>query len=166
MRRFGQSRAETNENPALFWRAIRRALRHLGASRRCSRPRLGGGADGRTRQDRLHHGADGRTRPQRQIRAASAEDLGRGCQCSRWTARPSREAQTNPATVPGIYTKLLDVDKVDLVIGGYGTNLLAPAMPIAMQRKKVFIGLLGNAVNSAFNYPNYFSMMPAGPDPS
>src|SRR5262249_19953609 len=64
--------------------------------------------------------------------------------------------QTNPATVPGIYTKLLDVDKVDLVIGGYGTNLLAPAMPIAMQRKKVFIGLLGNAVNSAFNYPNYF----------
>src|SRR5262249_14435216 len=49
---------------------------------------------------------------------------------------------------------------------GYGTNLLAPAMPIAMQRKKVFIGLLGNAVNSAFNYPNYFSMMPAGPDPS
>src|SRR5262249_37706491 len=34
--------------------------------------------------------------------------------------------QTNPATVPGIYTKLLDVDKVDLIIGGYGTNMLAP----------------------------------------
>src|SRR6516164_2609248 len=29
--------------------------------------------------------------------------------------------QTNPATVPGIYTKLLDIDKVDLIIGGYGT---------------------------------------------
>ena len=25
--------------------------------------------------------------------------------------------QTNPSTVPGIYTKLIDVDKVDLVIG-------------------------------------------------
>src|SRR5262249_10709504 len=37
--------------------------------------------------------------------------------------------QTNPATVPGIYTKLLDVDRVDLIIGGYGTNMLAPAMP-------------------------------------
>src|SRR5436190_17462818 len=49
--------------------------------------------------------------------------------------------QTNPATVPGIYTKLLDIDKVDLIIGGYGTNLLEPAMPIAMQRRKVFIGL-------------------------
>ncbi len=73
--------------------------------------------------------------------------------------------QTNPATVPGIYAKLLDVDKVDLIIGPYGTNLLAPAMPIAMQRKKVFIGLLGNAVNSTFNYPNYFSMAPMGPEP-
>ena len=73
--------------------------------------------------------------------------------------------QTNPATVPGIYTKLLDVDKVDLIIGPYGTNVLSPAMPIAMQRKKVFIGLLGAAVNSTFNYPNYFSMIPLGPDP-
>jgi len=35
--------------------------------------------------------------------------------------------QSNPATVPGIYTKLLDIDKVDLVTGDYGTNLLAPA---------------------------------------
>src|ERR1700719_2088577 len=71
--------------------------------------------------------------------------------------------QTNPATVPSIYAKLLDVEKVDLIIGPYGTNLQAPAMPIAMQRKKVFIGLLGTAVNSAFNYPNYFSMAPNGP---
>jgi len=73
--------------------------------------------------------------------------------------------QTNPATVPGIYTKLLDIDKVDLIIGGYGTNLLESAMPIAMQRKKVFIGLFGTAVNSAFNYLNYFSMIPSGPAP-
>jgi branched-chain amino acid transport system substrate-binding protein len=73
--------------------------------------------------------------------------------------------QTNPATVPGIYTKLLDVDKVDLIIGAYGTNMLAPAMPIVVQRKKVFIGLLGLAVNSEFNYPNYFVMIPSGPDP-
>src|ERR1019366_5184850 len=31
--------------------------------------------------------------------------------------------QSNPSTVPGIYTKLLDLDKVELIIGGYGTNL-------------------------------------------
>ncbi len=36
--------------------------------------------------------------------------------------------QSNPANVPGIYTKLLDVDKVDIVMGPYGTNLNAPAM--------------------------------------
>jgi len=72
--------------------------------------------------------------------------------------------QTNPAAVPGIYTKLIDVDKVDLIIGGYGTTMVAAAMPIAMQRKKVFIGLFGTALNSEFNYPNYFSMIPTGPD--
>jgi branched-chain amino acid transport system substrate-binding protein len=73
--------------------------------------------------------------------------------------------QTNPATVPGIYTKLLDIDKVDLIIGGYGTNMLAPAMPVVMQRGKVFIGLLGLGVNTEFKYPKYFVMIPSGPDP-
>jgi branched-chain amino acid transport system substrate-binding protein len=73
--------------------------------------------------------------------------------------------QSNPSTVPGIYTKLLDVDKVDLVVGGYATAMLAPAMPVIMQYKKVFIGLLGLAVNSEFHYPNYFVMIPSGPDP-
>jgi branched-chain amino acid transport system substrate-binding protein len=73
--------------------------------------------------------------------------------------------QSNPSTVPGIYQKLLSVDKVDLIIGGYGTNVLAPAMPIVMQNNKVFIGLLGLAVNSEFNYPRYFAMIPSGPDP-
>ncbi len=73
--------------------------------------------------------------------------------------------QSNPSTVPGIYTKLLDVDKVDLVMGGYATAMLAPAMPIMMQRGKLFIGLLGLGVNSEFNYPKYFVMIPSGPDP-
>src|SRR5262245_29200460 len=73
--------------------------------------------------------------------------------------------QTNPATVPGIYTKLIDVDKVDLIIGGYGTNMLAPAMPVVMQKGKVFIGLLGLGVNTEFKYPKYFVMIPSGPDP-
>jgi branched-chain amino acid transport system substrate-binding protein len=73
--------------------------------------------------------------------------------------------QSNPATVPGIYTKLLDIDKVDLLIGPYATSQIAPAMPIVIQRSKLFIGLLGLAVNSEFNYPNYFVMIPSGPDP-
>jgi branched-chain amino acid transport system substrate-binding protein len=73
--------------------------------------------------------------------------------------------QTNPPTVPGIYTKLLDVDKVDIIVSGYGTNMVAPAMPIAIQHDRLFLGLFGLAVNSEFHYPKYFSMLPTGPDP-
>ena len=74
--------------------------------------------------------------------------------------------QTNPSTVPGIYTKLLDVDKVDLVVSGYGTNLIAPLMPIAMERKLTLIGVFGLANNEKYQYPNYFQISPTGPDPA
>jgi branched-chain amino acid transport system substrate-binding protein len=73
--------------------------------------------------------------------------------------------QSNPATIPGIYTKLLDVDKVDLIVSGSGTNLIVPAIPIAISHNRLFLGLFGLAVNSEFHYPKYFSMLPAGPDP-
>lgn len=73
--------------------------------------------------------------------------------------------QSNPSTIPGIYTKLLDVDKVDLVAGPYATAMIAPAMPVVMQKGKVFVGLFGLAVNTEFNYPKYFAMIPSGPDP-
>jgi branched-chain amino acid transport system substrate-binding protein len=72
--------------------------------------------------------------------------------------------KSSPAEVPSIYTKLLDIDKADLIIGPYATAMIAPAMPIVIQRKKTFIGLLGLAVNTEFNYPNYFAMIPSGPD--
>src|SRR5437868_13966174 len=49
--------------------------------------------------------------------------------------------QSNPSLVPGIYAKLLDVDKVDLVVSPFATNQIAPAMPIVMERKMVFMGL-------------------------
>ena len=74
--------------------------------------------------------------------------------------------QTNPSTVPSIYNKLLDVDKVDLLVSGYGTNVIAPAMPIVMQRNMAFMGLFGLNVNSKFNYDRYFQIMPAGPEPA
>jgi branched-chain amino acid transport system substrate-binding protein len=72
--------------------------------------------------------------------------------------------QSNPSTVPGLYTKLLDIDKVDLVIGAYATQMVAPAMPVVMQKNKVFVSLLALAVNTEFKYPNYFAMIPSGPD--
>src|SRR6266446_10560912 len=68
--------------------------------------------------------------------------------------------------VPGIYKRLLDEDKVDLVIGGYGTNAVLPAMPLIMERQRFFVGLMGLGVNNALAYPNYFAMIPTGPDPN
>jgi branched-chain amino acid transport system substrate-binding protein len=74
--------------------------------------------------------------------------------------------QSNPSTIPGLYTKLLDVDKVDIVMSGYATNMIAPAIPIAMQKNKTFISLFGLDANAEFKYPRYFSFIPtAGPNP-
>lgn len=70
-----------------------------------------------------------------------------------------------PAEVPGIYTKLIDVDKVDLIMGPYATTQIAPAIPVAMQKNKLIISLFGTAVNSEFKYNRYFSMIPTGPNP-
>src|SRR5438128_12241689 len=56
--------------------------------------------------------------------------------------------QSNPSTVPGIYTKLIDVDKVELVVGGYATNMNAPAMPVVMQKGKTYISLFSLDVNA------------------
>lgn len=71
--------------------------------------------------------------------------------------------QSNPSTVPGIYTKLLDVDKVDLVLGPYATNMVAPALPVIMQKKKTFVSLFALDANHEFKYPGYFSVIPTGP---
>jgi branched-chain amino acid transport system substrate-binding protein len=71
--------------------------------------------------------------------------------------------QSNPSVVPGLYTKLLDVDKVDLVLGGYATNMNAPAMPVIIAKKKTYISLFALDVNHEFKYPKYFSVLPTGP---
>ena len=73
--------------------------------------------------------------------------------------------QSSPAQVPSIYAKLLDIDKVDLIVSGYASTQIAAAMPVAIQRKKLFISLFGTGINESFNYPKYFSMIPNGPTP-
>src|SRR5262245_29707068 len=89
--------------------------------------------------------------------ARSREPASRRCSAHRSGKKRSTPKagcyQTNPATVPGIYAKLLDVDKVDLVIGPYGTNMVAPALPGVMQKGKTFIGLFALDVNHDFHYP-------------
>jgi len=74
--------------------------------------------------------------------------------------------RADASLVPGIYERMMDEDKVDLVIGGYGTNTILPAMPLIMERQRFFVGLMGLGVNNALAYPNYFAMIPTGPDPN
>ena len=73
--------------------------------------------------------------------------------------------QSNPANVPAIYTKLLDVDKVDLTVGPYATNMVVPALPILMQHNRVTVGILAVGANREFHYPKYFAMISSGPNP-
>ena len=73
--------------------------------------------------------------------------------------------QSNPSQVPGIYAKLLDVDKVDMIVSGYASTQIAAAMPVAIQKKKLFVSLFGTGVNDTFHYNKYFSMIPNGPTP-
>jgi branched-chain amino acid transport system substrate-binding protein len=74
--------------------------------------------------------------------------------------------QSNPANVPGIYTKLLDIDKVELVVSPYGTVLTAPAMPVVIAHNMVITSLVSLNINERFHYPRYFSVTALGPHPT
>src|SRR5579872_7293081 len=73
--------------------------------------------------------------------------------------------QTAAAQVPGIYTKLLDVDRVELIVGPYSTIMTAPAMPVVMAHNMVIVSLTALGVNEQFHYPKYFAMIQTGPNP-
>lgn len=73
--------------------------------------------------------------------------------------------QANPSNQPVIYTKLISVDKVDLLLGPYSTNQIAAALPVIAQRNLTTVGILGTAANSEAHYKNYFSMISGGQDP-
>ena len=68
--------------------------------------------------------------------------------------------QSNPATTPGIYTKLLDVDKVDLLIAPYATVPTAPLMPLVKQRGKLLMGNFSFQVNHTVKHDMWFNNAP------
>ena len=70
--------------------------------------------------------------------------------------------KSSGAEIPGIYTKLLDVDHADIVMSAYATNDIAPAMPVVIRKGKMFLSLFGLDVNAKFHYPKYFSILPTG----
>ncbi len=68
--------------------------------------------------------------------------------------------QSNPALTPGIYTKLLDVDKVDLIIAPYGTVPTAPIMPLVKQRDLLLMGNFSFQVNRTVKHDKWFNNSP------
>jgi len=68
--------------------------------------------------------------------------------------------QTNPALTPGIYTKLLDIDKVDLIIAPYGTVPTAPIMPLVKQRGLLLMGNFSFQVNHTVKHDMWFNNAP------
>src|SRR5918999_3725113 len=68
--------------------------------------------------------------------------------------------QTNPANTPGIYTKLLDVDRVELLIAPYGTVPTAPLMPLVKQRGLLLMGNFSFQVNAKVQHDMWFNNSP------
>jgi branched-chain amino acid transport system substrate-binding protein len=68
--------------------------------------------------------------------------------------------QTNPANVPAIYTKLLDIDKVDLLLAPYGTVPTAPVMPLVKQRGLLLMGNFSFQVNAKIQHDMWFNNAP------
>lgn len=73
--------------------------------------------------------------------------------------------QSSAAQAPAIYSKLIDIDKVDILLSPYGTNVAGPALPIAMEHGRLLFGMFVIGLNAKAKYDRYFSMGPWGPDP-
>jgi branched-chain amino acid transport system substrate-binding protein len=73
--------------------------------------------------------------------------------------------QTNGSNAPGIYTKLLDVDKVDILFGPYGTPVQAPILPLVKERNLLLFGNFSYLANEKFRYDMYFHAAPFGSTP-
>jgi branched-chain amino acid transport system substrate-binding protein len=74
--------------------------------------------------------------------------------------------QGSPANGPGIYEKLMGIDKVDLIIGPYSTQVIAATLPTIIQHNRTTLGIFGLGSNQAFHYQRYFSMNSQGPSPA
>jgi branched-chain amino acid transport system substrate-binding protein len=73
--------------------------------------------------------------------------------------------QSNPGLVPAIYAKLIDVDRVDLLLLPYGTNLTAVVMPMIKQRNRLVLGQFEIGQNDKLMHDKFFEIAPWGPRP-
>jgi branched-chain amino acid transport system substrate-binding protein len=71
--------------------------------------------------------------------------------------------KSSASETPAIYSKLLDVDKVDLLFAPYATVPTAPIMPMVKQRGLLLIGNFSFQVNSKVGHDMWFNNAPWGP---
>src|SRR6202045_2076364 len=71
--------------------------------------------------------------------------------------------KSSASETPAIYSKLLDVDKVDLLFAPYATVPTAPIMPLVKQRGMLLIGNFSFQVNSKVGHDMWFNNAPWGP---
>ena len=72
--------------------------------------------------------------------------------------------QSSAASIPGIYSKLVDVDKVDILYSPYGANLTATIMPFIKQRDRLIIGMFGLSNNDVVKHDKFFQIASWGPN--
>jgi branched-chain amino acid transport system substrate-binding protein len=71
--------------------------------------------------------------------------------------------KSSASETPAIYSKLLDVDKVDLLFAPYGTVPTAPIMPMVKQRGLLLMGNFSFQVNRTVKHDMWFNNAPWGP---
>jgi branched-chain amino acid transport system substrate-binding protein len=71
--------------------------------------------------------------------------------------------KSSASETPAIYSKLLDVDKVDILFAPYATVPTAPIMPLVKQRGLLLIGNFSFQVNSKVGHDMWFNNAPWGP---
>ncbi len=71
--------------------------------------------------------------------------------------------KSSASETPAIYSKLLDIDKVDLLFAPYATVPTAPILPLVKQRGMVLIGNFSFQVNSKIHHDMWFNNAPWGP---
>src|SRR3954453_3463542 len=76
------------------------------------------------------------------------------------------DEKSRPSETPAIYSKLIDVDKVDLLFAPYATVPTAPIMPMVKQRGLLLIGNFSFQVNSKVGHDMWFNNAPWGPPDS
>jgi branched-chain amino acid transport system substrate-binding protein len=71
--------------------------------------------------------------------------------------------KSSASETPAIYSKLLDVDKVDILFAPYATVPTAPLMPMVKQRGLLLMGNFSFQVNSKVHHDMWFNNAPWGP---